>query len=397
MIRVAHFIHDDAPGGGPKVVRQLLEGLPEFHQVLIHGGHRSLSAWCRSEGIETIHVPTEHLLLSWVRLPALVRGLRQARAEVVVLHGQWAGPLGAIACRLAGVPAIVYVAHHPSFYHSTALWRAIRNYAAEIVPCRMCDVLVTLSEGNRYNYLYRGWVDESRMRLVHNGVDPEDLPTTSEIERFRKDEGMEGPPARHAVFVGRVDDQKRVDWLLAAWDVACSVRSAGAPPWHLWIIGHGRDFASIERLARASANARSIHLVGSRANGMLGIAAADLVVMSSLYEGHALVPLEAMACSKPIVSFATDGVSDSVVHGETGLLSALGDTQALGRDIARVLGDPDLGGRLGTAGRARLLSNFPLQKTLRAYSSIITSLAEARRGGQPPAPPEGRHDAKATS
>ena len=378
---MAHFIHDDVVGGGGKVIRQFLQGLPaeKFEQFLVHGGHGDLAKWCDVNGIQHQQVSVEHLLTAWLQIPRLVWVFRKLHPDIVILHGQWAGPLGAIAARIAGIPHLVYIAHHPSFYHNVTLWRAVRNYIAEKIPCFQSDIVVTLSDRNRYNYLFRAWASEEKLRLIYNGMDPSDLPSPKELQALREREGIHSE-SRHAVFVGRLDDQKRVDWLLEAWDIASLERRQDSPEWHLWIIGDGRESDLIKYLAEKSPNAPSIHLLGNRSDAQHWLSVSDIAVMSSLYEGHALVPLEAMACSKPVVAFDTDGVGESILHGTTGLLSPLGDVTTLGHDIALLLSDSERASRMGEAARDHLLANFKVSTTMNNYSTMLQALAGSSRG-----------------
>lgn len=359
------------------MVRQLLEGLnPErFQQSLLIGGCGLLTKWCGKNNIPVVRVPSTKLLASWVGLPAIASAFKRSRADAAILHGQWAGPVGAIAAKLAGIRRLIYVAHHPSFYHSTSLSRAIRNAIAEMISCRLSDRVVALSSRGRYNYLYRGWVAETRLQLIPNGVDPCKIPTASEISSIRKSWNFAPAPSRHAVFVGRIDDQKRVDWLIEAWDAAM-VQKSRAADWHLWVVGSGKDIPHVRAAAQMSQFPDSIHFVGEQDNGMAWMGAADVVVMSSLYEGHALVPLEAMACAKPLASFATDGVGESVIHNVTGLLGPLGDTAVLGSNISKLMEDPDLSAQMGEASRVHLETHFPIKKTLAAYEELISRLVE---------------------
>lgn len=371
MLRVAHFIHSDGAGGGPKVVRQLLEGLDVemFQQSVVHGGHGALTQWCRDHNIPEIEVPTQSVVSGILGLNSLVRAFRRLSPDVVILHGQWAAPTGAWAAGRAAIPHSIYVAHCPAFYHSTSLFRAIRNYIAEKIPCSRCDRVVALSDGSFYNYLYRGWAPEEHLVKIHNGVDTSSVPSAEAVDALRRDFHWQGG-AKNAVFVGRIDDQKRVDWLLEAWLIALSSRS-GEAAWHLWIVGDGRERTAMERRVRESGLESSVHFVGNQPDGMVWIAASDLLVLSSLYEGHALVPLEAMACSKPVAAFFTDGVTDSVADGQTGLLAPLGDVASLGKNIATLLGDAPRSEEMGAAGRKRMEAVFPISKTVAAYAELI--------------------------
>lgn len=382
-MRICHFIHSDGAGGGPKVVRQLLEGLPaeEFQQSFVHGGDGELAGWCRGNKVEEIEVPTRSVLSGVLRIRSLVKAFRKLNPDVIVLHGQWAGPLGAWAARRAKIPHAIYVAHCPAFYHSTSLFRAIRNYIAEKIPCALCDRVVALSDGNFYNYLYRGWAPENHLVKIHNGIDPSALPSPGSVDSLRKQFSIQ-TGVRNAVFVGRIDDQKRVDWLLEAWQVALrSSPASNSEPqrWHLWIVGDGKERKKMQCMAGRLALDDSVTFVGNQTDGMVWIAASDLLILSSLYEGHALVPLEAMACSKPVAAFYTDGVTDSVIDGETGLLAPLGDTEALGNHIARLLASPGECEKMGSAGRQRVLAGFPVSKTIAQYAGLIRAALRQER------------------
>lgn len=366
------------------MVQQLIAGLPadEFQQSLIHGGQGSLTAWCRKNGIPEKEVPTTSVASSLLRIGKVVSAFRNFSPDVAILHGQWAGPIGAIASQWAGVPCSIYIAHWPAFYHSSSHFRAIRNYIAERIPCARCDRVVTLSDGSYYNYLYRGWVAENRILKIHNGIDTnshDERPHSSKpssppwiAEQGVPSNNLSGSPSAYssnAVFVGRINDQKRVDWLLHAWK-----HTTPRQGWHLWIVGDGKELHLCETLANQLGIRNSVSFVGNKSNAVDWIGAADLLVLSSLFEGHALVPLEAMACSKPVVAFATDGVSDSILHEQTGLLAPLGDTALLGSHIARLLANPEEARRMGKAGNEHLKTHFSIKKTITAYSQLLREL-----------------------
>lgn len=369
MRHILHFIHHDGAGGGPKVVRQLISGLTEFRHTFVHGGRGDLHAWCEERGVPSVEVEADSAVGALAGIPCLASAFRRAAPDVILLHGQWAGPVGALAARQAGVGRVAYVAHCPAFYHSTSLFRSVRNYVAERIPCRVADRVVTLSKGSHYGYLYRGWADEKKLVYIANGLDPMDIPDPGEVSKLRW-EWSWAEDKVHVVFAGRLDDQKRVDWLLEAWAMEPELARKAV----LWIVGDGRDRDMLEELAGRLGRGDAIRFVGAQASAMAWIAAADIVVMSSLYEGHALVPLEAMACGKPVAAFATHGVTDSVVHGETGLLAQLGDRRALAEAISRLVDDAALRAAFGAAGRHRLVSTFPLSKTFDGYRALIADL-----------------------
>ena len=83
-------------------------------------------------------------------------------------------------------------------------------------------------------------------------------------------------------------------------------------------------------------------------------------------ESQGVSLLEAMAASLPVVTTDHNGFAESVLHGETGLLSPEGDVAAMAENIARIAGDPGLRLALGQNGRARVANEFDMAARLRA-------------------------------
>jgi len=355
------------------VIQQLLNGLgDEFSQSLAIGGAGPLSDWCRKNGIPVARVLTDRLWMCPIGLVQLIASIRKIRPKVVMLHGQWGGPLGAIAARCAGVRNSIYVAHCPAFYHSTTLWRSIRNYIAEVIPCKLARTIVTLSEGNRYNYLFLGWAGEDKLALIHNGVGgskAEDGSLRPESKKLRSIQARISEQGAEVNFVcvARLDEQKRVDWLIEAW---AQFRRTTKVVAHLWIIGDGPERVRLQQQAKTEILDGSINWVGADPGGREWIASADVVVLSSAYEGHALVPLEAMAAGKSVVAFRVDGIEDSIIHEETGLLSQLGDAQGLAAQMKNLI-NGDMRKRLGEAGRIRVQQYFTEERMLQGYRKVV--------------------------
>ncbi|HEU0317526.1 MAG TPA: glycosyltransferase, partial [Solirubrobacteraceae bacterium] len=82
----------------------------------------------------------------------------------------------------------------------------------------------------------------------------------------------------------------------------------------------------------------------------------------------------AMACATPVVAVAEGGLVETVRHDDTGLLVAR-DPAALGGALARVLDDPQLAGRLGAAGRARVVADWSWERTAADFDARLAALA----------------------
>jgi glycosyltransferase involved in cell wall biosynthesis len=209
-----------------------------------------------------------------------------------------------------------------------------------------------------------------RTRVIYGGVD---------CERYRP---MEGEVRRGVLFVGRVTPHKGIDRLIAALPDGAPLAVAGS---------YGHDPAPPERdyprLLRRLAAGRHVRFLGAVPDGELPalVRRAAVLVLPSVHvtcfgrrvavsELLGLVALEAMASGTPVIASRIGGLTEVVEDGVTGFLVAPGDVEELRERIAQVLGDRGLAGRLGAAGRERVLERFTwgacAARCLAAYSEL---------------------------
>ena len=226
-----------------------------------------------------------------------------------------------------GVRGRAILAVLPSLYRRAArvvaLSRGVEGDLRSLVP----------GIGPKLELVYNAGYDEAVLRLSREA--PEEAP----------------PPGEGPVLVacGRLAPQKAFDVLLRAFR---RVRDRG--PARLWIVGEGPLRGALEEEARGLGLSADVWFAGFRANPYAYMRAADVFVLSSAYEGFGNVIVEAMAVGTPVVS--TDcphGPSEIIRDGQSGLLAAVGDADALGDAVLRVLGDAHLRARLAAEGEAR--------------------------------------------
>lgn len=118
---------------------------------------------------------------------------------------------------------------------------------------------------------------------------------------------------------------------------------------HFVCCGGGPDEAM---LREAAADLENVEFAGFVNNVGDYLAAADVFILPSLWEGLGTSTLDAMAAGLPCIASAVDGLPEIVRDGETGLLVPPADPVALADAIARVLGDAEFSRRLALAGKA---------------------------------------------
>ena len=94
------------------------------------------------------------------------------------------------------------------------------------------------------------------------------------------------------------------------------------------------------------------------------LAAADVLAVSSVYEGTSLVTVEAAAAGRPVVTTDVAGAADTVLDGVTGRVVPLGDPPALAAALLDVIADPRRRAALGAAGQAHVTERFALERSV---------------------------------
>ena len=367
--RICHVIHQDGAGGGPvTVINHITSYVDCFQLLVLHGGSGGIARTCKTLNISHRRIGLDRVSRVPIGFMQLLYYFWRFRPDLVMLHGQWAAPVGAVAARLSGINKIIYICHWPAFYTDWDLRRVIRNHLCEAIPSRLASRVIALSESNYYQYLIRACVPEGRLLSIPNPIDIENLPGPEEASGIRARYGWADDTC-HIVSVGRLSTQKRLDWLLRSW--ATVIRKTSRAK--LWIVGDGELEHELKRLAEELQLGESCVFLGSRSRGVGFVAASDVVAFTSLYEALGNVALEAMACGKPIVASKVDGIRDSYRDGREGFLVPPGDIQLFAERLTRLIEDPLLRRKMGEAGKAAA-REFAKPLIMPRYRRVIDSV-----------------------
>jgi glycosyltransferase involved in cell wall biosynthesis len=145
---------------------------------------------------------------------------------------------------------------------------------------------------------------------------------------------------------------------------------------HLVAVGGGELRDDLARHAEGAGLAARVHWVGARRDLGNLLAAMDMFVMPSLWEGLPLSLVLAMGAGVPVVATAIAGIPEVVQDGRSGLLVPPGDPVALGAALARLADDPVLRARMGREGRASVLPRFGVDRYVDAIVGLYDELLE---------------------
>lgn len=216
--------------------------------------------------------------------------------------------------------------------------------------------------------------------LATHGVDPARIHVIPSGVEAGPHAGTNGrrPPASFAarrdgrpriLFVGRLAEQKGVRYLVEA---AAGMQTRGV---EVCLVGDGPERPALERLVHRRRLEDRVSFLGFQHHDTIPalMAAADVLMLPSVYEELGSVLVEAMHAGLPIVASDTGGIPDAV--GDAAVLVPPRDAPALARALDEVLGDPARRARLSAAARERARGyhwDALAERVLTVYASVLT-------------------------
>ncbi len=141
----------------------------------------------------------------------------------------------------------------------------------------------------------------------------------------------------------------------------------------LWLIGDGPEMALVKTIFRQSKFESDVRYWGLQRNVAPLLIQTDLLLMTSLYESFCLAALEAMACGVPVIATKTGGLTELVVHGETGFLFPVGDHGSAVRFVVDLLTNPTRH-RIMREAAAQKACKFGIKKIVPIYENLYRGL-----------------------
>lgn len=365
--KIAFCITELDPGGAEQALVELAIRLDrtKFDPVVYCLGKRpasnpiSLANRLEAAGIEVHCFGARR----WHQLPRLasrlVQQMRQDRPELVQTFLFHANVLGAWAARRAAVPHVLTgmrVAERRATWH---VWLA--RWGDRYVDRHVC-----VSGSVRDFSRDVGRLPGEKLLVIPNAVDVDRYASAVPLEHSTL--GL-APDAKLIACIGRLDRQKGIDWLL---EVMRAVEHRD-PKCHLLLVGGGPERESLERQARRLQLAR-VYFLGYRRDVPDILAASDLMVLPSRWEGMPNVVLEAMAAGRAVVANDVEGVRELLAPNDAEQVVAPHEPQRFGEQIIRLLNDDSLRTRLGALNQARASAKFSFGASVSAYQRLYGQL-----------------------
>ncbi len=189
------------------------------------------------------------------------------------------------------------------------------------------DLIITQSLFMKQDLIKNYHIDENKINVIYNPIDQDKIKKLT-YEKTKQDKIYDTTKI-NLLSIGRIDYQKGYDLLLESF-------SNLDKRFTLTILGDGEIKQELENLAKQKNISKRVFFKGFCQNPYIYMKFADLLILSSRYEGFANVILEANYCGLPVVAFEAPGVNEEIIeNGFNGFLVKDFDTEKLATTIEK--------------------------------------------------------------
>ncbi len=364
-MRVLHVEGGSRLYGGAQQVLYLLEGLARRGVDNLLACPRGSELAQRAAPFAEVHaMPMGGDMDLGIAL-RLARLIGARRPDLVHLHSRiGADVMGGLAARWEAVPAI----------HT----RRVDNPESRLLAAakyRLHRRVIAISEGIA-SVLRDVGLPEAKLRVVRSAVPVADWEQPCRRAAFLAALGLPAETLSIGV-IAQLIPRKGHRVLLDALPALLPRH----PTLQVIFFGQGPDEAALRRRISEDGLDGRVRLAGFRDDLPALLPCLDLVVHPALLEGLGVSLMQAAAAGRPIVASRTGGIPEVVRDEVNGLLVAPGDAAGLGAAIHRLLTDPSLRERLGTAGHELMLHEHGVDAMVDGNLAIYDEILEEARCG----------------
>ncbi|MBT8102723.1 MAG: glycosyltransferase [Gammaproteobacteria bacterium] len=285
--------------------------------------------------------------------------LKEVAPDIVHCHSRrGADILGGLAASFADIPTVVS--------------RRVDNTEMRLMAAlryRPFKKVIAISNAIAEVLLDRG-VEANRLTIIRDAVDVTTFDSGLDCRAFRREFSLADDDFVIAA-AGQLIPRKGHRFLLQA---VAEIKDR-YPQLKLLIFGEGYLNNQLRAQAASLQLGDVVQFAGFRADLDSFFACFDLFAHPALAEGLGVAALKAAAASVPVVGFSAGGMTEAVLHGETGVLVAPEDADALADAIRQFIEEPERRRHYGAAGRRRMQDEFSIDtmvdKHLALYEAVL--------------------------
>lgn len=367
-IKVLECIRQGQIGGGESHLLSLVENLDKekFDPVVLSFTDGPMIERLRQMNLPSHIIPTTKPFdfSKWKEVKEL---MKQEGIELVHAHGTRANSNVLWAARSLGIP-VIYTIHGWSFHpDQKAVVRNIRIMGEKYLTSKS-DLNISVSASNQQTG--KNYMKAFQSVVVNNGIDLQKFNPDKNFKNIRKEIGLP-EDAMLVLFIARFTSHKQPLSLIRAFAEALPSN----PELHLLMVGDGDQKEEAKKIIEELKLKDKITLVPFRQDVPDVLAAADIFVLPSLWEGLPIGLLEAMAMGKAIIASNVDGTSEIIVDQENGwLIETKNLVSNLAKAIVILSKNEENRKRLGKNARNTVSERFNAKNMTRQIENIYMEI-----------------------
>jgi len=304
--------------------------------------------------------------------PALLKVLRKKQADIVHMHGYGATTFGRLCAWRMGIPSIL---HEHANLGDTPWFQKV----ADRVLAPHTDIAIAVSESTAEFTTRARLMPAEKTKVVYLGAPLDEFARPRSAEEIAQARAALGiVPGTIAVgTVTRLMPSKGNEYLVAATPAIL----ARHPDARVYIAGEGELQGALEAQAHALGLGDRLVFLGFQRDVAAVLAAYDVLVFPSLWEGTPLTVFETLAMGKPIVASDADGLLDVLTHDHDALVVPRRDAAALAGAICTLIEQPELASRLAANAR-QTGTGYDIQAFVTKMERLYILLHETSRASK---------------
>jgi len=314
---------------------------------------------CSVKTLTIDKIPNKQRIISIIKLAKIL-----SKNKIDILHTHCPSPdfYGRISASLIRLNLVFSTIHNTQGY---SLWR-------ERIMKNITTKYIAISEEVKEYALKTLRIPSRKVKIIYNGIDAENFTNCLVKKEEKLKELGVNDYDKIVTTVGRVNEQKGHKFFVKAAELVLRK----FPYTQFLIVGDtqlDKDlYNKLIKIIRNKNLESKIIFTGIRQDIPEILAVSDVFVLPSIYEGFALVTIEAAMAGLPIVGTDVGSIRQIVIDGENGLIVPPKDINALANGIIYILSGEDRAKKMGLKGN-KIAKKFTIEKTVSEYEKLYLS------------------------
>jgi glycosyltransferase involved in cell wall biosynthesis len=364
-IKIMHLTTDSQAGGVEKMISLFIRNSSAgfIHSLVVLKGPGPLS-----EEMGVLNVPALtlgitrpwHLWKFW-KLCRIIRKEQPAILQCYLFHANIAGR---IAGKLCGIRHII------SGQRNIDPWRKWYHTLIDRITAPLAQAVISNTRAGKDRLVEIEKIPEKKITVIPNCVEAPVIPGSFRRSEVRKILGI--PEDAFVILnIGSLAKKKGQEALINAFLIIADRYKKS----HLVICGSGPLRDTLLGKIMSSLYSQRIHLLDFRKNILELYLAADLFVLSSLWEGMPNVVLEAMAAGLPVLATNTGGIPEMIEDKKNGFIAPAATAEAVSEKLSFILENTHLLPAVGEKAVETVKEGFSVQKMVRSLENFYRAAA----------------------